>query len=69
MEEEYFAPAALDGLAKYYPASLRMVTVPGAGHWVHRDAAARVNSEIRSWLAMLPMLRCAEQELGRTAAV
>ena len=32
MEEEYFGPAALDGLVKYYP---------GAGHWVHRDDAAR----------------------------
>src|SRR3984893_4593816 len=61
MEEEYFAPAALDGLVKYCPASLRMVAVPGAGHWVHRDAAARVHSEIRAWLAMLQMLRAAQQ--------
>src|SRR5258707_399900 len=68
MEEEYFAPAALDGLAKYYPASLRLVTVPGAGHWVHRDAAARVNGEIRSWLTMLPLLRGAEQEIGPTGS-
>jgi pimeloyl-ACP methyl ester carboxylesterase len=56
-EEEHFAPGVLDGLARYYPASLRLVTVPGSGHWVHRDAASRVNAEIRSWLAMVPVLR------------
>jgi pimeloyl-ACP methyl ester carboxylesterase len=56
-EEEYFAPGVLDGLARYYPASLRLVTVPGAGHWVHQDAARRVNAEIRSWLATVPVLR------------
>lgn len=55
-EEEYFAPAVLDGLAQYFPASLRLVTVPGAGHWVHRDAPERVNQEIRSWLSILPAL-------------
>ena len=52
----------LDGLAKYYSASLRLVTVTGAGHWVHQDAPSRVNREIRSWLAMLPTIDSAEQE-------
>jgi epoxide hydrolase 4 len=53
MEEEYFSAQVLDGVARYYPASLRLVTVPGAGHWVHRDAVQRVNGEIRAWLAAL----------------
>jgi pimeloyl-ACP methyl ester carboxylesterase len=52
-EEEYFAPSALDGLARYFSASLRLALVPGAGHWPHQDAPDFVNSEIRSWLAML----------------
>lgn len=61
-EEEYFAPGVLDGLTRYFPASLRLTTVPGAGHWVHQDAPDRVNREIRSWLALLPALRSAERD-------
>ncbi|WP_280155759.1 alpha/beta hydrolase [Piscinibacter sp. XHJ-5] len=53
-DEEYFAPRVLDGLTEYFAASLRLATVPSAGHWVHQDAPARVNQEIRSWLATLP---------------
>lgn len=56
LEEEYFSPEALDDLARYFPASLRLVTIPGAGHWAHRDAPDRVNAEIRSWLEQLPGL-------------
>jgi pimeloyl-ACP methyl ester carboxylesterase len=54
VEEEYFAPAVLDGLGQYFDAPFRFTTVQGAGHWVHRDAPARVHAEIRSWLGMLP---------------
>lgn len=61
-EEEYFTPGVLDGLAKYYSASLRLVTVKGAGHWVHQDAPSRVNEEIRSWLAVLPTIERDQQE-------
>jgi pimeloyl-ACP methyl ester carboxylesterase len=56
MDEEYFAPSVLDGIASYFSAPLRIATVPGAGHWVHQDAQGRVNQEIRSWLAHLPTL-------------
>jgi pimeloyl-ACP methyl ester carboxylesterase len=56
-EEEYFAPRVLDGLTRYFSAPLRLTTVPGAGHWVHQDAPDRVNQEIRSWLAVLALLR------------
>jgi pimeloyl-ACP methyl ester carboxylesterase len=61
-EEEHFAAGVLDGLAKYYSASLRLVAVTGAGHWVHQDAPSRVNREIRSWLALLPTIESAERE-------
>lgn len=60
IEEEYFAPSALDGLTRSFSAPLRLATVPGAGHWVHQDAPCRVNREIRSWLALLPALQSAE---------
>lgn len=56
-EDEYFAPAVLDGLTRYFAAPLRLATVPGAGHWVHQDAPQQVNREIRSWLALLPTLQ------------
>lgn len=58
-EAEYFAPSVLDGLTRYFPASLRLAAEPGAGHWVHHDEPERVNQEIRSWLAMLPSLPAA----------
>jgi pimeloyl-ACP methyl ester carboxylesterase len=60
VEEEYFAASALDGLARYFDAPLRVAIVPGAGHWVHQDAPGRVNLEIRSWLALLPRLRASD---------
>jgi pimeloyl-ACP methyl ester carboxylesterase len=59
VEEEYFAPRALDGLTRWFDAPLRLATVPGAGHWPHQDDPGRVNQEIRSWLALLPAVRAA----------
>ena len=56
VEEEYFAPTALDGLSGYFDAEFRLTTVTGAGHWAHQDNPDRVNAEIRSWLAILPRL-------------
>jgi pimeloyl-ACP methyl ester carboxylesterase len=52
-EEEYFAPAVLDGLANHFSKSMRLVTIPHAGHWVHRDAPQQVTREIRSWIEVL----------------
>ena len=54
MQDEYFVPEVLDGAGRYVRHPLRIVTVPWAGHWVHRDAASLVNSEIRSWPNGLP---------------
>jgi pimeloyl-ACP methyl ester carboxylesterase len=51
-EDPYFSPKLLDGLQKWFKDGIRLVTVPGAGHWVHRDAWRRVNEEIRSFLAI-----------------
>jgi pimeloyl-ACP methyl ester carboxylesterase len=53
LQDEYFSDAVLDGAARYIAQSMRLVTIPGAGHWVHRDAPAVVSREIRSWLLTL----------------
>jgi pimeloyl-ACP methyl ester carboxylesterase len=52
LEDEYFSIKVLDGLSKWFTQSLRLVTIPRAGHWVHIDQSTIVNREIRSWLDM-----------------
>jgi pimeloyl-ACP methyl ester carboxylesterase len=51
LEDPYFSLRHLDDLWEWFDCSYRFITVPGAGHWVHQDAPAKVNAEIRSWLA------------------
>jgi pimeloyl-ACP methyl ester carboxylesterase len=53
MEDPYFSLSFLDDLARWFTQSLRVVTVPKAGHWVFQDAAITVNRELRSWLENL----------------
>jgi pimeloyl-ACP methyl ester carboxylesterase len=53
LEEEYFALKQLDGLPKYFLESLRVVLVPGAGHWSFHDKPAVVSREIQSWLSLM----------------
>lgn len=50
LEEEYFHIKFLDGLHRWFINSVRLVTIPGAGHWSFRDKSELVNREIRSWL-------------------
>jgi pimeloyl-ACP methyl ester carboxylesterase len=50
LDEEYFSLKVLNDLWDWFTESYRLVTIPGAGHWVFRDAPDQVNAEIRSWL-------------------
>ncbi|KAJ5298018.1 hypothetical protein PENANT_c039G06042 [Penicillium antarcticum] len=50
LEEEYFSTKLLDGPPEYLLERLRVVLVPGAGHWSFQDKPAVVSREIRSWL-------------------
>jgi pimeloyl-ACP methyl ester carboxylesterase len=50
LEDPYFSRRSLNDLWDWFAPSYRFVSVPGAGHWVHHDAARVVNRELRSWL-------------------
>jgi pimeloyl-ACP methyl ester carboxylesterase len=50
LEDEYFSRKLLNNLWDWFGQSYRLVTVPGAGHWVFQDEPQKVNAEIRSWL-------------------
>ena len=51
LEDPFLLPGALDGTWEWVETDLTLVTVPGAGHWVHHDAADLVTRSIRAWLA------------------
>jgi pimeloyl-ACP methyl ester carboxylesterase len=51
LEDPYLLPGALDGTWEWMQADLTLVTVPGASHWVHHDAADLVTRTLRGWLA------------------
>uniref|UniRef100_A0A8H7NHA0 AB hydrolase-1 domain-containing protein n=1 Tax=Bionectria ochroleuca TaxID=29856 RepID=A0A8H7NHA0_BIOOC len=53
LEDEYFSLKMLDGIPNHFKDSVRLVTLPGTGHWSFREQAGRVNAEISSWLAYL----------------
>lgn len=53
VEDEYFSLKMLDGIPTHFNETVRLVTLPGAGHWSFRDQAARVNAEILSWLSFM----------------
>lgn len=50
--DPFFSPKMLDGMEKWFEKGMRLVTIPGAGHWVHRDKWQRANEEIWSFLKM-----------------
>ncbi len=45
---------ALSGTWEWIDAPLQILTIPGAGHFVQRDAAAEVNRALLAWLALPP---------------
>jgi pimeloyl-ACP methyl ester carboxylesterase len=46
----YLLPGALNDTWKWIEKDFTLVTVPGAGHFVHRDAPELVTSTLMSWL-------------------
>lgn len=53
LEDEYFSAKMLDAIPNYFQETVRLVTLPGVGHWSFREQADRVNQEISSWLTFL----------------
>jgi epoxide hydrolase 4 len=50
LDDKYLLPGALEGTWKWVQNELTVVTIPGAGHFVHRDAPAVVNRKLVGWL-------------------
>ncbi|KAJ8603942.1 hypothetical protein MRB53_042009 [Persea americana] len=53
LKDPYFSLKMLDGLPQWFTQTMRLVTLPDAGHWAFRDRPDRVNREIRSWLQLV----------------
>jgi len=43
-------PGALNNTWEWLDSDLTLVTIPGAGHWAHWDAAGLVSRTMRRWL-------------------
>jgi pimeloyl-ACP methyl ester carboxylesterase len=50
LDDPYLLPGALNDTWKWVENDLTIVTVPKAGHWVHRDAADLVTKRMVRWL-------------------
>lgn len=50
LDDKYLLPGALNGTWQWLDKDLTLVTVPKAGHFVHRDATETVNRTISRWL-------------------
>ncbi len=50
LEDRYVLADALSGTWDWLERDLTLVTVPGAGHFVHRDVADFVTDTILRWL-------------------
>jgi pimeloyl-ACP methyl ester carboxylesterase len=50
LKDQALLPGALNDTWKWLEKDLTLVTIPGAGHWVHRDAEAVVTRRMVEWL-------------------
>ncbi len=50
LDDQYLLPGALNDTWKFVEAEVTIVTVPKAGHFVHRDAPELVTKKIVRWL-------------------
>jgi pimeloyl-ACP methyl ester carboxylesterase len=50
LKDPYLLPGALDGTWKWVEKDLTLVTVPDAGHFVHREASSFVTRKLVRWL-------------------
>ncbi|KAF9873171.1 hypothetical protein CkaCkLH20_09334 [Colletotrichum karsti] len=53
LDDGAFSLKMLDGIPNHFKESVRLVTLPGVGHWAFREQPDRVNEEISSWLISL----------------
>jgi epoxide hydrolase 4 len=51
LQDQYLLPGALNDTWKWVEKPLTLVTVPGAGHFVHRDAPELVTRTMVRWLS------------------
>jgi pimeloyl-ACP methyl ester carboxylesterase len=52
LKDPYLLPGALNDTWKWVEGELTLVTLPGAGHFVHRDAPETVTRTMVHWLTM-----------------
>lgn len=50
LDDIFLLPGALNDTWRYVEKDFTLVTIPGAGHWVHHDAAELVNRRMIRWL-------------------
>jgi pimeloyl-ACP methyl ester carboxylesterase len=54
LEDQYLLPGALNDTWKWVDKDLTLITIPKAGHFVHRDAATFVTRQMVGWLTQAP---------------
>jgi pimeloyl-ACP methyl ester carboxylesterase len=52
LEDRALRHGALNHTWEWLEKDLTLVTVPGAGHWVHEDAAEFVSGMMASWMKL-----------------
>jgi pimeloyl-ACP methyl ester carboxylesterase len=50
LKDRYLLPGALNDTWKWLDKDLTLVTIPNAGHFVHRDAPEFVTRKMLTWL-------------------